>query len=59
MAEHTELVCGMNFDFMRGLVAGLELGNVTAQLEPRPGLCCVRLCTEDRKTGGRAATAAS
>jgi len=56
---YTELVCGMNFDFMRGLVAGLELGNVTAQLEPRPGLCCVRLCTEDRKTGGRAATAAS
>ena len=57
---YTELVCGMNFDFMQGLVAGLELGNVTAQLEPRPGLCCVRLSTADRKTGGgRAATAAS
>ena len=56
---YTNLVCGMNLDFMRGLVAGLELPNVTARLEPRPGLCCVRLNIPEGRTGRSAANAAS
>ncbi|MCA1841724.1 MAG: transcriptional regulator [Actinobacteria bacterium] len=50
--DYTELVCGMNLDFMRGLVAGLDAPNVTARLEPAPGLCCVRLSVGQRRAGG-------
>jgi predicted ArsR family transcriptional regulator len=39
-AEHTELVCGLNLEFIRGMTdeAGLD---ADAQLEPKPGRCCV------------------
>jgi predicted ArsR family transcriptional regulator len=47
-SDYAPLVCGMNLDFMRGLVEGLELRNATAELAPAPGMCCVRL-----RTGGR------
>jgi predicted ArsR family transcriptional regulator len=43
--DYTELVCGMNLDFMRGLLMGLELPNLTARLDPAPGRCCVTLAT--------------
>jgi predicted ArsR family transcriptional regulator len=43
--DYTELVCGLNLDFMGGLLTGLEAGNVTARLDPAPGMCCVRLAT--------------
>ena len=43
--DYTELVCGLNLDFMEGLLTGLELGNVTALLDPAPAMCCVRLAT--------------
>lgn len=39
--EHTNLVCGMNLDIMRGLVQELGLADLAPRLEPRPGLCCV------------------
>jgi len=39
--EHTALVCGLNLDFVRGVVDGLACGGLTAGLEPSPGRCCV------------------
>jgi predicted ArsR family transcriptional regulator len=39
--EHTELVCGMNLDFVRGVIDGLGCPGVRASLEPSPGRCCV------------------
>lgn len=39
--EHTALVCGLNLDFVRGVVNGLGCDGVTASLEPSPGRCCV------------------
>jgi predicted ArsR family transcriptional regulator len=44
-ADYATLVCGMNLDFMRGLVEGLDLRNTAAELAPAPGMCCVRLRT--------------
>ncbi len=43
VAEHTQLVCGMNLSLLEGVVAGLGLPAARAELVPRPGLCCVRL----------------
>jgi predicted ArsR family transcriptional regulator len=39
--EHTDLVCGMNLDFVRGVADGLGCRGVRATLEPSPGRCCV------------------
>jgi predicted ArsR family transcriptional regulator len=39
--EHTELVCGLNLDFVSGVASGLGCHDVTATLEPAPGRCCV------------------
>jgi predicted ArsR family transcriptional regulator len=50
--DYTDLVCGLNLSFMQGLVAGLDRPDLTARLEPRPGMCCVRLIPQDRDTGG-------
>lgn len=42
--EHRELVCGMNLDFLSGLLDGIGPTNrLTARLEPSPGYCCVRI----------------
>jgi predicted ArsR family transcriptional regulator len=38
-----EMICGMNLALIRGLLAGLELDEVQANLAPRPGMCCVAL----------------
>ncbi|HKE66309.1 MAG TPA: helix-turn-helix domain-containing protein [Micromonosporaceae bacterium] len=38
--RHTELVCGLNHAFLRGLAEGLG-ANVDVVLAPRPGACCV------------------
>lgn len=38
-----ELVCGMNREFIDGLLRGLGNDNVEAALEPTPGECCVKL----------------
>lgn len=42
--EHRALVCGMNLDFLAGVIeeAGGD-GGFGARLHPEPGLCCVRL----------------
>jgi len=41
--DFTELICGMNLDFLSGLLTGLELPQATARLDPGPGRCCVRI----------------
>jgi predicted ArsR family transcriptional regulator len=41
--EHTDLVCEMNLCLLEGLLAGLDVTQLQARLEPEPGRCCVRL----------------
>jgi predicted ArsR family transcriptional regulator len=42
--EHRELVCGMNLDFLAGLLDGIGTTvGLTARLAPEPGYCCVRI----------------
>jgi predicted ArsR family transcriptional regulator len=39
--DHTQLVCGLNLDFLGGVVEGLGCAGVRVSLEPSPGRCCV------------------
>lgn len=42
--QERELVCGMNLDFLSGLIDGLaSSSHLTARLDPAPGYCCVRI----------------
>ena len=42
--EQRELVCGMNLDFLGGVLDGIGPGDhLTARLDPAPGYCCVRI----------------
>ena len=41
--EHRGLVCGMNLDFLSGVLDGLGERRRTAVLDPVPGFCCVRI----------------
>jgi predicted ArsR family transcriptional regulator len=42
--QHRSLVCGMNLDFLTGVVEGLGPGDrLDARLAPEPGFCCVRI----------------
>jgi predicted ArsR family transcriptional regulator len=40
--KHTDLVCGLNRDFVQGVAEGLGCARVAACLEPEPGRCCVK-----------------
>src|SRR5436190_1790286 len=40
---HTALVCGVNLDFVGGVIEGLECESLDARLEPSPDHCCVRV----------------
>jgi predicted ArsR family transcriptional regulator len=42
-ARHTTLICGVNAEFVGGLLVGLGCHSLRAELRPRPGGCCVRL----------------
>ncbi len=42
-AEHTALVCQMNLALVTGMIDGLEVRDVVAELDPAPGFCCVKL----------------
>jgi predicted ArsR family transcriptional regulator len=44
--QHTELVCGMNLDLLKGVVEGITQGKMTPRLAPEPGMCCVRISTK-------------
>jgi len=41
--RHTDLVCGLNVDFVAGLLDGLGCADLRAELSPRPGACCVQV----------------
>jgi len=44
--EHRDLVCGMNLDFLEGLLEGMgPTDQLNARLAPSPGYCCVRIDT--------------
>jgi predicted ArsR family transcriptional regulator len=47
--QHTALVCGLNYAFLRGLADGLG-ADVDVRLAPRPGACCVEFT--DRPESG-------
>jgi predicted ArsR family transcriptional regulator len=51
--DHTALVCGLNLDFVGGVVDGLGCRGVTASLEPSPGRCCVSARAGDRAEEAR------
>jgi predicted ArsR family transcriptional regulator len=39
--QHPDMVCGMNLALMLGLIEGLDVPGLTAELSPQPGRCCV------------------
>ena len=45
--EQRELVCGMNLDFLAGVLEGIGPDDhLTARLDPAPGYCCVRIALD-------------
>lgn len=44
--EHTELVCGVNLDYVRGVVEGAGCQRLSAVLDPVDEHCCVRILRE-------------
>jgi predicted ArsR family transcriptional regulator len=40
--KHTDLVCGLNRDFVQGVAEGMGCDDVEACLEPEPDRCCVK-----------------
>jgi predicted ArsR family transcriptional regulator len=42
-AKHAQLVCGMNLALISGVLDELRLQGLHADLDPRPGWCCVRI----------------
>jgi predicted ArsR family transcriptional regulator len=41
--EHTALVCGINRDYVEGVLDGLGCDHSCARLDPAPDRCCVRV----------------
>jgi predicted ArsR family transcriptional regulator len=41
--EHTALVCGVNVDYVGGVLEGLGCRAMSARLDPGPDRCCVRV----------------
>lgn len=50
---HPDMVCGMNLALMRGLVEGLEADELSPELTPCQGRCCVVLTDRQQQTGER------
>jgi predicted ArsR family transcriptional regulator len=48
VAEHTDLVCGMNLAIVEGMLGGLRRLRLAAVLDPAEGRCCVRLAARAR-----------
>ena len=42
-SDHTALVCGVNLDFVSGVLDGLGCTSARARLQPDPEHCCVRI----------------
>src|SRR5262245_34411622 len=43
--DHTELICGMNLEFVKALTQQLGHTGADVRLEPTPGQCCVTIRT--------------
>jgi predicted ArsR family transcriptional regulator len=41
VAEHRDVTCGMNLAWTGGVVDGLGIPELSVELEPQPGRCCV------------------
>jgi predicted ArsR family transcriptional regulator len=41
--RHRAMVCGMNLEFLGGVLSGLGADGLIARLAPEPGQCCVRI----------------
>jgi predicted ArsR family transcriptional regulator len=41
--DHTALVCGVNRDYVDGVLDGLDCRHTSARLDPGPDRCCVRV----------------
>jgi predicted ArsR family transcriptional regulator len=52
-ATHRQLVCRMNHELLGGLMEGLELDDVEAVLDPKPGECCVAIRPSARHPAAR------
>ncbi|MGZ5415824.1 MAG: helix-turn-helix transcriptional regulator [Nocardioides sp.] len=50
--DHTALVCGLNEQFVGGVLEGLGCTEWRACLDPEPGLCCVKLRPGEDPSGG-------
>jgi predicted ArsR family transcriptional regulator len=46
VAEHTELVCGMNLAIVEGMLGRRPRRRLAAVLDPAEGRCCVRLAAD-------------
>lgn len=44
--DHTQLVCGVNLDFVTGVLDGLGCASARAHLRPEPEHCCVRVSAD-------------
>ena len=38
---HRDVMCGTNLSMMHGVIEGLRVAGVAAELDPQPGMCCV------------------
>jgi predicted ArsR family transcriptional regulator len=41
--DHTDLVCGMNLEFIKAMTDQLGVDDVDIRLDPAPDRCCVTL----------------
>ncbi|HEY7735487.1 MAG TPA: hypothetical protein VH813_01695 [Candidatus Limnocylindrales bacterium] len=49
--DHRDVVCGMNLSLMEGVVTGLRIHGIEAELDPQPGRCCVTWRTTELIAG--------
>lgn len=48
--DHRELVCGMNYEVIAGLLEAVGVSGVSARLDPASGRCCVTLVSSEVPT---------
>ena len=41
--QHLEMICGMNREYLSGVLVGVSAQGYEARLAPEPGYCCVRV----------------
>jgi predicted ArsR family transcriptional regulator len=51
-STYPKLVCGTNLNLVQGVLAGLGLDPLGAELDPEPGRCCVAVARSSME-GGR------